>query len=175
MEESLSNPSLPSLEELFHQVNAQHFDSGLEPPKLVWNNRLRTSAGRFVPGHRRYFTEHPPKIEVAAYLANQPNGLAKVVDTLGHEMIHYWLWCRRQPYGHTEKFLSKMQEMGVSRYNDSPHKKNRALTYACVSCKQEFRMRRRAHRKLACAECCKKHGDGTFDERFILRKVTETK
>src|SRR5579859_5104971 len=103
------------LEELFERINQAHFDAFLERPILRWNTRLRASAGRFVPGSRRFFSQLPPAIEVASYLKEEPHALALVADTLAHEMIHYWLWVRRRPYGHTAEFMAKLSMMGASR------------------------------------------------------------
>src|SRR4051794_27291054 len=102
------------LESLFEEINAAHFDSFLVVPTLTWNSRLRSSAGRFVPGSRKFFLEIPARIEVASYLLGEENALEHIRDTLAHEMIHYWLWVRHRPYGHTAEFLIKMRVMGVN-------------------------------------------------------------
>src|SRR4051812_44035569 len=96
---------------LFEQINQTYFDAFLEPPVLRWNSRLRSSAGRFVPGSRKFFREAPPVIEIASYLLEEQDAPSLVSDTLGHEMIHYWLWVRRRPYGHTPEFWDKMHLM----------------------------------------------------------------
>lgn len=152
---------------IFQQLNEAHFDGFLEPPTLRWNTRLRSAAGRFMPGSRKYFMELPPVIEVASYLREEPNAPALVADTLGHEMIHYWLWVRRQPYGHTADFWSKMTEMGVNRYNTVPRARPYRYVYLCPACTGEFPARKKLG-VLACARCCKEHANGKFDARFKL-------
>src|SRR4051812_6131966 len=106
-------PASLSLIELFNRINLENFDGFLDLPQIKWNPRLRSSAGRFIPGSRRYFREIPPIIEVASYLLEERNREALILDTLAHEMIHYWLWIRQKPYGHTPEFWEKMTEMGV--------------------------------------------------------------
>ncbi len=154
--------------EIFEEVNKYHFDGFLDPPHLTWNMRLRSSAGRFFPGRRRrFFKEVSPRIEVAAYLMSESNARDLVKDTIAHEMIHYWLWVRRRPFGHTPEFHSKMREMGVSRYNPVPRARPHRYVYQCVSCLKEYLARRKLG-PLACAECCRKHAQSQYDARFKL-------
>jgi predicted SprT family Zn-dependent metalloprotease len=100
-------------------------------------------------------------------LLEEADGIERVRDTIGHEMIHYWLWSRRRPYGHSDEFYAKMQEMGVSRYNTVPRRRPVKYVYVCPSCSKEFPARRRL-KALACADCCKKHSNGRYDSRFKL-------
>ena len=152
---------------LFEQINQAHFDGFLDPPVLKWNSRLRSSAGRFIPGSRKFWTEAPPTIEIASYLLEEQQAPALIVDTLGHEMIHYWLWMRHKPYGHTDEFYIKMRQMGVSRYNTVPRARPYRYVYRCSFCHKDFHARKRLG-ALACARCCKEHAGGRFDPRFKL-------
>lgn len=156
-----------NLGEIFDEINLTHFDGFLERPTLVWNSRLRASAGRFFPGSRKYADRYPPKIEVASYLQEEAESQRHIKDTIAHEMIHYWLWVRRRPYGHTEEFWQKMTQMGVSRYNPVPRLRAYKYVYACPSCEREFPSRRKLG-TLACLQCCKRHAHGRFDRRFVL-------
>ncbi len=160
-------PQLLDLDPVFDEINQLHFDGFLDRPVIRWNPRLRSSAGRFIPGSRRYWLQVPPVIEIANYLMQEPNFEELVRDTLGHEMIHYWLWVRKRPYGHSREFWEKMKLMGVSRYNPVPRTKPPRYLYRCPSCEAEFPARRRLG-VLACATCCKRHSKGKFDVRFTL-------
>src|SRR3954471_11698297 len=97
----LESSRLALLVTYFEQINIQHFDGFLDPPVLRWNSRLRSSAGRFIPGSRRFLKAAPPVIEVATYLKSEAQAASLIEDTVAHEMIHYWLWVRKKPYGHT--------------------------------------------------------------------------
>jgi len=152
---------------VFTEINLKSFDGFLDPPVLRLNSRLRSSAGRFIPGSRRFFREAPPTIEIASYLLEEPQAKDLVADTVAHEMIHYWLWVRRRPYGHSAEFYEKMREMGVSRYNPVPRNRPYRYIYRCGGCEKEFPAKRRLG-VLACAECCKVHARGKFDPRFKL-------
>jgi predicted SprT family Zn-dependent metalloprotease len=155
------------LHRIFQEINYRHFDGFLEFPELRWNSRLRSSAGRFVPGSRKYIREAPPAIEVASYLQQEAGAHSLIRDTVAHEMIHYWLWVRRRPYGHTADFLLKMRAMGVSRYNPVPRLRPYRYIYSCGACQKEFYARKKLG-LLACAHCCRQHSKGKFDRRFKL-------
>lgn len=152
---------------IFENINNDHFDGFLDPPALKWNAHLSKCAGRFIPGVRKHINEMPPQIEVARYLLQKKEAQALVRDTVAHEMIHYWLWLRRRPHGHTEEFLTKMNHMGVSRYNPVPKKRIANVIYWCSNCKKQFPATRKTG-TLACAECCNKFANGNYDERFKL-------
>jgi len=166
--------TLFDLQQYFEQVNQTHFDGFLEAPVLRWNSRLRSSAGRFIPGSRKFWKELPPVIEIATYLQREERAHELILDTMAHEMIHYWLWVRRKPFGHTGDFLKKMREMGVSRYNPVPRLRPFRYVYGCSCCQKEFPAKRELG-VLACAHCCKAHANGRFDSRFrlqLLRHLT---
>ncbi len=163
----MENQLPENLDVLFQQINLKHFEGLLDPPLLEWNSRLRTCAGRFIPGSRKFWESYPPKIEVASYLKEETNSHALIVDTLAHEMIHLWLWIRKRPYGHTQEFLTKMKGMGVSRYNPVPRARPYKYIYQCRACYKDFPARKRL-RALACAACCKQHSEGRYDSRFKL-------
>jgi predicted SprT family Zn-dependent metalloprotease len=152
---------------IFESLNVEFFDGFLPEPELAWNSRLRTSAGRFFPGVRRGIWARPARIEVASYLREEAQAAFLIRDTLGHEMIHYWLWERRRPYGHTEEFYVKMRAMGVNRYNTVPRERPYKYTYFCPACRKAFPARRRL-RVLACADCCRQYNGGKFHPRFQL-------
>ena len=155
------------LEPLFTEINLKHFDGFLDLPVLQWNSRLRSSAGRFIPGSRKFLRVYPPRIEIALYLNEEEKASQLIYDTMGHEMIHLWLWVRRRPYGHTPDFLFKMEEMGVSRYNSVPRTRSFKYIYQCSACLKSFPSRKRLG-TLACSLCCEKHAGGRYDARFKL-------
>ncbi|OFZ69942.1 MAG: hypothetical protein A3K03_06805 [Bdellovibrionales bacterium RIFOXYD1_FULL_44_7] len=159
-------PSVDYLRHLFDEVNRLYFDGFLDPPVLKWNSRLRTSAGRFFPGSRKYF-RFKPIIEVAAYLFEETDALELIRDTIAHEMIHYWLWVRRRPYGHGSDFLTKMRAMGVKRYNPVPRLRPFRYVYKCPACSKEFFARKKLG-VLACAKCCRAFSKGRYDSQFNL-------
>lgn len=150
----------------FALLNERFFLNTLPEPRLSWNSRFRSVAGRFTPSPMRDVPQFA-MVEVASYLKSHERGAYLILDTLGHELIHYWLWLRRRPYGHTEEFYKKMREMGVSRYNSNPVSREYRHVYRCRSCAKDVYTRKRI-RKMACAACCKRYNRGYYDTRFAL-------
>ena len=156
------------LEDLFNELNLQHFQGELPLPRLKWNGRLSSSAGRFCPGSRNPVFPRYPEIEIAAYLRELPDGYDHIRDTMLHEMIHYCLWHQRKPYGHTKEFHRILKRVGAKRWNTVPKERPVKYWYRCDSCLKYIPARRKFQTS-ACAACCQKHNGGKFHERFVLR------
>jgi predicted SprT family Zn-dependent metalloprotease len=171
---SVRNPkNAPCLETLYEKLNQQHFGGILGKPKLKWNSRLRSSAGRFAPMPRRVFlnrliAHRDPTIEIASYLLDHPDSPHHITDTLAHEMIHYWLWDRGRPFGHTEEFHRKLKEIGATRYNLAPKFIPHKYEYRCPNCDYVYRAKKRLGGNRACKACCRAHGNGRYDPRFQI-------
>jgi predicted SprT family Zn-dependent metalloprotease len=158
-----------NLEILFEQARAQHFSPDLPLPKLNWNSRMRTCAGRFSPGSRAFgvaITE--PTIEIASYLQSIPEGEKHIRDTLLHEMIHYYLWWKGRPYGHTPEFYTIMRKTGATRFNTVPKLRPIKHWYQCPNCLIKVPARRTLG-IVACANCCKKYNHGQFFKGYVLK------
>jgi predicted SprT family Zn-dependent metalloprotease len=155
------------LENIFHELNCLHFEDSLPLPKLSWNARLASTAGRFCPGFRHPILPLPAEIEVAAYLRDLPDGYDHIRDTMLHEMIHYFLWHRKRPHGHTPEFHQIMKRVGAQRYNTVPRLRAVKYWYECQGCRKRVPARRKL-RPSACYACCKKYSRGEFDNRFRL-------
>ena len=154
---------LTELKNIFDELNRKYFNDSLKHPLLQWNSRLRSSAGRFIPGTRL----KKPTIEVALYLVDEKDSENLIRDTIGHEMIHMWLWQNKKPYGHTSQFKEKMNEMGVSLYNTVPKISNPKYIYTCPNCSKKYPAIRK-WKNIACLNCCKKYSNGKYDTRFSL-------
>ena len=147
---------------MFSEWNLKSFGGVLPIPIVRWNARLKTSAGRFIPDPEKV------TIEIAAYLADEVDAESLIWDTLGHEMIHYWLYHRKMPYGHTTLFHQKMEEIGVSRYNTVPKHRPFRHCYLCRSCNQKIFVRKRL-KTAACAACCNQFAEGKYHPQYKLR------
>lgn len=156
------------LEILFQELNTLHFEAVLPLPRLVWNSRLRTSAGRFCPGSRNPLRPRAPEIEIAAYLKELTDGSAHIRDTLLHEMVHYFLWHKRRPYGHTAEFHTILKRVGAQRYNPVPRLSPVKHWYECPQCRTKYPARRKLQDS-ACAACCKRYNQGHYSARYLLR------
>lgn len=109
-------------------------------------------------------------IEVATYLRDLSDGEMHIRDTVLHEMIHYFLWHQKKPYGHTAEFKGILKKVGAKRYNTVPKVRPVKHWYECPGCLKRIPARRRI-RNSACAGCCEMHNCGKFTDRFRLRLV----
>mgnify|MGYP003394087024 CR=1 FL=1 len=159
------------LESIFQSLNLAHFKGELPPPRLEWNSRLSSAAGRFCPGRSQLGQKS--LIEIASYLKEIEQGADHVRDTMLHEMIHYWLWHKKRPYGHTAEFRQIMRRTGAKRYNPVPKLRPVKHHYQCPECSVVVPARRRLE-DVACAACCKKFNGGAYSRRYRLR-LQETK
>lgn len=160
---------IPDLHLIFEEWSRSHFGGNLPAPILRWNSRLRSSAGRFIPGRRSWTGQQRQSvIEIATYLREEVNSIHHIRDTMGHEMIHYYLFLEGLPYGHGPEFRVMMQRLGVSRYNKTPRRQPEKYLYFCWNCGEEFRVRRKWRKPRACKPCCVKHNGGRYSERFRL-------
>lgn len=158
------------LVQIFRELNGVHFEASLPEPVLEWNSRLRSSAGRFTPGSRNLIRPRAAKIEIASYLRELSDGERHIRDTLLHEMIHFFLWHGKKPYGHTPEFHAIMKRVGATRYNPVPKLRPVKHWYECPGCQTRFPARRKLQPS-ACAPCCRKWNQGEYSERFLLRIV----
>ncbi len=149
---------------VFEAWNREFFNGDLPEPVLRFNSRLKSTAGRFIPDPAC------PVIEVAEYLLRVDSSDFYIRDTVGHEMIHYYLWLSKKPYGHTVEFYRIMERMGVSRYNAVPLHRPYKHHYQCKMCNVQVSTRK-VLPKAACAKCCKTHAEGNYDPRFELIKL----
>lgn len=99
----------------------------LDTIEIRWNNRLTNYAGRYYPRGYRGTGDNPDKpapcIELAwnSYLTH---GLAEVLDTLRHELIHAWQDFHpdaddpgRKPWSHHgPEFTQWVDDMNTARY-----------------------------------------------------------
>ena len=77
--------ALPNLKAVFDEFNVRFFAGKLFTPRLIWNSKLKSTAGRFGRGT----LVASPRIEIATFLLEGADSINVVRDTMGHEMIHY--------------------------------------------------------------------------------------
>ena len=147
---------------IFQELNAAYFCAELPQPKLNWNPRMRTTAGRFSTA---------AVIEIASYLQSIENGSQHVRDTMLHEMIHYWLWFKKKPFGHSPEFYKKMHELGAKRYNTVPIVRPPKYHYQCPECETVVPARRKLG-NVACLDCCRKYNRGYYQPKFKLAMMS---
>src|SRR3989338_2089378 len=96
--------------EIFDKLNKQYFEGKLPYVRILWSETF---------GHGKYFKQFGdfialphkrPFIRLSKQLCAEPKDIARV---LYHEMVHFWLYVNKQPWGHTKEFKKKLKEFKV--------------------------------------------------------------
>lgn len=112
-----------------------------------WNNRLRTTGGRFFTrdGH----LDFNPKLY-------EEYGIDIFRKIVRHELCHYHLYYQNKGYKHGDRdFKGLLQAVDGLRYAPSRKSTSIAHLYRCKSCNQEFVRRRRIDLKKYRCEWCR--------------------
>lgn len=87
--------------EIYDKLNKQYFDGALPYIRILWGESF---------GHGKYFKQFgdfialpakKPYIRLSRKLCSEPH---KIACTLYHEMVHFWLYVNKKPWGHTKEF-----------------------------------------------------------------------
>lgn len=78
----------------------------------TWNNRLRSSAGRFCPNG-----DDPERIELA-WEYYELHGMLELLDVVRHELIHAWQYNHPDVgrAGHGQSFKQWVSDLDTSRH-----------------------------------------------------------
>lgn len=123
------------LHQLFWEINHVHFGGILPIIELRFSGRLKTTGGQ-------YFRKPTKLIQISNRYLLMENGWDEVKDTLGHEMVHYWLDFLGKPCGHTKEFRIKLNQCGFNRYSRLPPVQAKYL-YVCPRCGTRYYRRRK--------------------------------
>ena len=138
--------------------------------RVVWDPRLRTSAGR--ADCRRGVVTLNPRL--------REHGATEVDRTLRHELAHLLAQSRsgrRRVTPHGEEWRRACHDLGIPderRCHSLPfpvQARQRRYLYRCPGCAKDFPRVHRIRRGLACLSCCRRYNRGRYDKRFQLRLV----
>ena len=128
-----------------------------------YNNRLRTTGGRYLPGKR--IIEINPK-----YLDEL--GQEETIGIIKHELCHYHLHIEGKGYGHRDpEFRELLHRTNSPRFcNVLPSvKEKQLLSYQCTKCGHLYKRRKAVDiRKYGCGKCggkLKKTEDRSISEK----------
>lgn len=136
---------------------------------VIWNPRMRTTAGRAWWPSRQI--EINPKLKEFSD--------TEVWRTLKHEFAHLLAYernSRRQIDPHGIEWQNACCELGIAGENArhslplKSRRLKRKYAYACPCCLVIIKRVRPIRRTVACYTCCKKYNYGNYDERFKLMK-----
>ncbi|BCX47713.1 Zn-dependent metalloprotease [Haloferula helveola] len=147
-----------------HRLGLRSLASDL---RVVWNPRLRSTAGRAWPGQG--VIELNPRL--------REFGDDEIRRTLLHELAHLVAHARAgrkriAPHGPEWRFAcADLGIAGESARHRLPlprSRQKRRFRYECPVCGTGIERVRRLRRAAACFTCCKAHAGGRFDKRFQL-------
>src|SRR5947207_1228893 len=98
------------LKALFSTLNIEYFNGELPPIELKFSGKLKTTGGQ-------YFKKPTRKIQISSRYLSMNDTWDEIRDTLGHEMVHFWLDVQGKPCGHTKEFRAKLKACGFNRYS----------------------------------------------------------
>jgi predicted SprT family Zn-dependent metalloprotease len=150
---------------IFKQVNREHFRSVIRTPTFVINTRKSRTAGT------ADLTDWT--LEISAPYHDHHGWNAELVDTVKHEVIHFYLFERQRPTGHTTEFKAIAARIGCSVWAKAMPRTRPQWVYTlqCPHCRVLTRSRRWC-RTWACGNCCAKYNNGRGDKRFALILVS---
>jgi len=122
------NNDRPDIKNLFKTLNQKHFGNKINDIPVLWNNRMRTTAGRCVYARKRIngLVDYiPTKIEMSDKLFRNNNyDIEKITRTLTHEMVHAYLVQEFNERGHTAMFHRMMTNITGEVINHRCHNYN---------------------------------------------------
>ena len=135
-------------QELQARVEAISFKAFHQPFRHheVFNNRLKTTGGRFHPADMNL--DFNPKL-FAVYPASVTDGIIK------HELVHYHLYDHHRGYQHRDHdFKQLLTAVGGSRFAPPLPVNGHQYVYVCTHCGRQFVRRRHIDvRRYACGVC----------------------
>lgn len=135
------------IQEWTNRISKMYFDKPFID-RVVFNPRLRTTGGRYIPSKR--------VIELNPKYLNEL-GEDEFEGIIKHELCHYHLHIEGKGYGHKDKeFKELMERTGSPRFcQPLPSQRQRVShRYACVACEQEYVRKRRVNTsKYRCGKC----------------------
>jgi len=163
----LFEDNMVNLNELFDDINAEHFEGKISKIPCHWNKRMTTTAGRVFYKMNPFKGAHnPTHIELSYKLFKNNNmDLKKITRTMQHEMTHAYLIEHFGERGHTKRFQSIMTRITGENINHRCHSYNtmgikkrqeKTWKYVCA-CGQTVGYRARKPKSGATyrAKCCK--------------------
>jgi predicted SprT family Zn-dependent metalloprotease len=145
--------------QLFWELNFRHFGGVLPPIEIRFSGRLRTTGGQYFRDLRG-----SKLIQISTRYLAMERAWEEIADTLGHELVHYWLDFSGRPCGHTAEFRAKLRECGFNRYSRLKPAFVRHV-YVCPACGLKYFRRRQGI--WSCGPC----SGPRFNSAFRLVRV----
>jgi SprT-like protein len=144
---TLREITMQNLQQVVEEISADWFQKPFTDTAR-YNNRLRTTGGRYLPSTR--VIEINPK-----YLAEL--GQEETIGIIKHELCHYHLHIEGKGYGHRDpEFRELLKKTESPRFCSMlPSVKEKQLhTYICSKCGHVYKRKKAVNlRKYGCGKC----------------------
>jgi len=134
------------LHSLVASISLIHFKKPYEA-EVVFNSRLRTTGGRYIPGKR--LIELNPKY----YLESSEE---EFIGIIKHELCHYHLHNENKPFGHgDQEFKDLLLATGSPRFcKPIPSQMKEPYLYKCERCSMVYTRKRKVDiKRYSCGKC----------------------
>lgn len=114
----------PNIKAMFVELNAKHFNGEIPDLPVVWNTRMTTTAGycRYKRAGNWSSELEPTKIDLSDKLFRHLDyDVAKIENTLIHEMVHAYLVHKYNEKGHGHRFQRMMSNITGQYKNHRCH------------------------------------------------------
>ena len=145
---------------MFETINEEYFFNHIPLPTMRLSSRMTRCAGKVlfkpwemvlsIPYHDHYGWDE------------------ELWDTVGHEMVHLYLWKLNRPTGHTKEFKAICARIGAMMWAKPLPRASVCYVYACQECTNRYYKCRRYRRPTACGRCCRLHNEGRYSKKFEL-------
>ncbi len=172
-----TQPPETSLEDIRHHLEEQarllalnlRLHSLAARLTVVWNTRLRTTAGRAF--YRRTRIELNPRLLSISW--------EEVDRTLRHELAHLVVrerFPRKRLPAHGTEWKKACRDLGINgekRCHNLPFERTRMTRkffYRCPACGKEVGRVKRITQDVACYDCCQQYNGGQYAARYRLEE-----
>lgn len=93
--------------EIYDKLNKDYFNSELPYIRILWSDSFGHGKYFHMFGDFIAFPGKRPFIRLSMRLCDEPK---KIAEVLYHEMVHYWLYVNKKPWGHTKEFKKKLKQ-----------------------------------------------------------------
>jgi|SRR5690625_806 len=132
---------------LVNDVSIKYFQTPFAD-EVVFNHRLRTTGGRYIPSERR--------IELNPKYVTEMNG-SELVGIIKHELCHYHLHITGKGYKHGNKDFKDLLKLTNSPRFCAPLPSEAEKTkyqYRCRTCRHVYKRKRRVNlERYRCGKC----------------------
>ncbi|MDF1816202.1 MAG: SprT-like domain-containing protein [Verrucomicrobiales bacterium] len=154
-----------------HLLRGLGMDAVADKVTVVWNKRLRTTAGRAYSNLAKI--ELNPRLQ----LLSEEKMEQEINQTFLHELAHVVAHARNlnrriQPHG--PEWKEACADLGIPgeerchSLNLGRTTRRKNFAYICPECEEVIYRVKRMSRSVACYQCCKNHNSGKYDHRYKL-------